>query len=68
MVDGGSAAQYEVLGREVSDHLAVPVVLHVGACGHLSDEGAVNVPLVKNGLYLGLAALVDDDKHALLRL
>ena len=68
MVDGRSAAQHEVLGREVSDQLSVPVVQHVRASGHLSDEGAVNVPLVKNGLYLGLAAHVDDDKHSLLRL
>ena len=68
MVDGGTAAQHEVLGRKVSDQLAVPVVLHVGARGHLTDEGAVNVPLIKNGLNFGLAALVDDDEHALLRL
>ncbi len=67
MVDRCTSAQNQVLGRQVADQLSVPIVLHVGPCSNLADQGAVNIPLAKNGFHLSLAALLNHYEHALLR-
>ena len=67
MVDRCSSAQNQVLGRQVADQRSVPIVLHVGPRSYLADQGAVNVPLAKNGFHLSLAALLNHYEHAFLR-
>jgi len=66
LVDRGVVG--ELLGGHVDHHLAPVADHHAAGVGDHADLGPGQVPLVEDRLHLGLAPLVDDDEHALLRL
>ena len=51
----------------VHDEFAAVTHHHVAGVGDDADFGPRQIPLVENRLHFLLAALVDDDEHALLR-
>ena len=72
LVDGGAAAEDEVLGRHVGHQLAVPVDpdaaprLRGGRLGDFADLDGVQVPFLEDDFQRRLTPRLADDEHALL--